>query len=85
MKRWQVSETERKVLDRVLSEHLRARKARTEAVKVIREAEARIDSLPVGVSATTSRFIASNARENLAASREVVVLTRDLTHLLRRF
>ena len=75
MKRWQVSETERKVLDHVLSEHLRARRARTESLSLIHKAR----------NDTTGRFIVARAQENLAASREVVVLTRDLTHLLRRF
>jgi hypothetical protein len=77
MKRWQVTETERKVLDHVLSEYLGARTGRTEALAAIESVKGKGD--------LTSQFSLSLTRERLAANRATVALCSELTHLLRRF
>jgi hypothetical protein len=73
VRRWTLSYTEEKVLDHMLSEYRVARKARTEAKRLI--AASKNARYP---------YEAHAAHELLAASQETIRLCAEVVHLIRR-
>ena len=93
MKRFVLSFTEEKLLDRLLTEYAEARRARTSARKGITQAledrRAAIDAgvypaEPPPVPLWLADLKEAVEKEHLAVARETIRLTSELVHILRR-
>jgi hypothetical protein len=83
MKRFCLSPVEERLLDRLLSEYLVARRDRTVALADLAKAEDDLRTDPE--HHVLHKFDQHAALRRLVAAREAIRLTTDLTHILRTY